>query len=405
MTLPLTKLATARGRLLDRATGEPLPNREIVYGVRVPAGDDNAPWRTAFGGTTKTDAEGKFELTGLVAGQKYHVNVPIGEKGRSQSVHTLVAAPDETINFGDVKLAPEYRPPTTDESRKAAFDVKGTPLERFENARRDAKLGRLHVLTILAPTKSALTERLFAMTREHDELKGNMDDFRTLWVATDDERRPAAMLLAKKLARDLKDDGPVLVVADERGEPVAVKEASLLQKDGVLDLAMVTNFLEQASPKHLDANKLLADALATARKENKRVIVQETATWCGPCWKLSRFLDQHRDIWEKDYLWIKLDHRWTGALDIAKRLRGKSEGGIPWTAILDDEGKVLITSNDKEGANIGFPGDDAASISHFTTMLRSTSQRLTEADIARLIDALKAAKALDGSTPRNATRH
>ena len=278
------------------------------------------------------------------------------------------------------------------ENRKAAFDVKGTPLERFENARRDAKLARLHVLTILAPTKSALTERLFAMTRERDELSRTMDDFRTLWVATDDERRPAAMLLAKKLGRDLKDDVPVLVVADERGEPVAVKEASLLQKDGMLDLALVAKFLEDVAPKHLDANKLLADALAQAKKENKRVIVQETATWCGPCWKLSRFLDQHRDVWEKDYLWIKLDHRWTGALDIAKRLRGGAKGGIPWTAILDESGKVLITSNDKEGANIGFPGDDAASIDHFTAMLRATAQRLTEADIARLTDALRAGK-------------
>jgi hypothetical protein len=44
---------------------------------------------------------------------------------------------------------------------------------------------------------------------------------------------------------------------------------------------------------------------------------------------LSRFLDHQRNVWEKDYLWVKLDHRWTGAMDIAKRLRDKSEGGIP----------------------------------------------------------------------------
>ncbi len=111
-----------------------------------------------------------------------------------------------------------------------------------------------------------------------------------------------------------------------------------------------------------------------------------------PCWALSHCLDKHRDIWEKDYVWVKLDHRWTGAFEIAKRLRGDAKGGIPWTAILDESGKVLITSNDKLGANIGFPGDDAASINHFTAMLRATAQRLTEAEITRLADALKAAK-------------
>jgi hypothetical protein len=49
---------------------------------------------------------------------------------------------------------------------------------------------------------------------------------------------------------------------------------------------------------------------------------------------------------------------------------------------------VLATSTDKEGANIGFPNEPAA-IAHFSTMLRSTAQRLTDADIARLADALK----------------
>jgi hypothetical protein len=113
---------------------------------------------------------------------------------------------------------------------------------------------------------------------------------------------------------------------------------------------------------------------------------------------LSRFLDRHRAVWEKDYLWIKLDQRWTGAEEIAKRLRQqawKAEDGkvrqaqgIPWTAILDADGKVMASSTNEQGANIGFPGE-AANIAHFRQMLRATAQRLTDADIARLADALK----------------
>ena len=166
-----------------------------------------------------------------------------------------------------------------------------------------------------------------------------------------------------------------------------------MPKDGTLDGTGVRRFLEGVAPPHLDARKLLAEALARARQENKRVLVQETATWCGPCWRLSRFLDQHRGVWERDYIWLKLDQRWTHAAEVGRELRrGTAGGGIPWTAILDADGKVLVTSNAKDGQNIGFPSD-AAAVTHFAAMLRGTALRLTDADIKRLTDALRPANA------------
>jgi hypothetical protein len=105
---------------------------------------------------------------------------------------------------------------------------------------------------------------------------------------------------------------------------------------------------------------------------------------------LSRFLDRHRAIWSKDYIWVKLDSRWEHAQEIAKELRQEAEGGIPWVAILDAEGKTLITSNDSEGENIGFPSkSEPDGIRHFLKMLRSTSQRMTEDDFQTLQRALE----------------
>jgi hypothetical protein len=394
VTIPLTKTATAKGRLLDGETGEPMADREIVYGVNVPVGDGpNPPFRTAFGGSVKTDRAGRFELKGLVAGQKYVVNVTIEKDQSWRGVQTLLPSVGEAIDLGDVRLAPERRPPTVAESRNAAFEVKGTPLERFEAARKDVRLSRQHVLVIFANPADLLTEQFFALTRDRKEMRDTLDDFRTLWVATDAERLAAAQPLAKKLRADLRSETPpILVVADESGEPIAVGKDGALLRDGKIHGPGVREFLEGKAPERLDADKLLADALARARKENKRVLVQETATWCGPCWRLSRFLDKHRDVWEKDYLWVKLDHRWKNAAEIAKRLRKDAQGGIPWTAILDADGKVLAACNDKDGQNIGFPTDPAA-IAHFAAMLRSTAQRLTATDIARLTEALKAANA------------
>jgi RNA polymerase sigma factor (sigma-70 family) len=404
VAIPLAEVAALRGRLVDGETGDPLPGREIVYGTHVPnSEDDKSPFRTAFGGKVKTDDHGRFELTGISVGRKYQVSVTMGEGNQIswRPLHTLVAKPGELIELGDVKVTPEHHPPTMDESRRAAFDAKGTPLERFENACRDARLSLQHVLVILAPTKSELTERLFAMTRDRDELRPTMDDFRTIWIATDDERRPAAELLAKRLGQDLsKIAGPILVITDPLGAPGKTKDIAPLPKD-MFTVARVAEFLKDAAPRRLDAHKLLADALAQAAKENKRVLVQETATWCGPCWHLSRFLDRHREVWEKDYIWIKLDERWTGSTEIARRLHAEAwqpkEGtllqgqGIPWTVILDASGKVLNSSTNKQGMNIGFPSQ-AEGVAHFLEMLRTTAQRLSADEIGRLEEALKAEK-------------
>ena len=117
------------------------------------------------------------------------------------------------------------------------------------------------------------------------------------------------------------------------------------------------------------------------------MLVQETATWCGPCHLLSRFLDGNR-VWEKDYIWVKMDHRWIGARELMSELRDGANGGIPWFAILDSGGSVLVTSNavDTE-QNIGYPSEKSGQ-KHFKFMLTETRQRLTDEEIDGLIGAL-----------------
>ncbi len=146
--------------------------------------------------------------------------------------------------------------------------------------------------------------------------------------------------------------------------------------------------LDKHKTTPLDAHELLREALAKAARENKRVFIQETATWCGPCQMLNQLLQENRQ-WEKDYIWVKMDHRWTGAMEIMRAMREQASGGVPWYAILDAQGNKLITCNEpKSGDNIGFPsGEDG--LEHFETMFKSTRQRMTDQDIS---DLLKAAK-------------
>jgi len=102
---------------------------------------------------------------------------------------------------------------------------------------------------------------------------------------------------------------------------------------------------------------------------------------------LSELLDANR-VWEKDFIWVRLDHRWTGAKEIIDKFRDGAQGGIPWFAILDNHEEKLATSNDPStGKNIGFPSEPRGR-QHFKNILNATRQRMSETDVQSLIDAI-----------------
>jgi hypothetical protein len=110
--------------------------------------------------------------------------------------------------------------------------------------------------------------------------------------------------------------------------------------------------------------------------------------WCGPCHLLAQFLEQHRTIWEKDYVWVRIDHRWLNSEEVLDELRGGFQCGIPWTCILDSSGEILATSKGPGGDNIGFPSGREG-IDRFLAMLSQTRRRLSDDDLARLRSALE----------------
>jgi len=183
------------------------------------------------------------------------------------------------------------------------------------------------------------------------------------------------------------EDAAFLVV-DTEGHLMAATTAKQLWPGKTMDAKPLEAFLKQHLPPMPDAQKRLADALAQARRENKRVLVEESAAWCSWCHILAKFLDRHRSLIEKDYVWITVDPRFTHGKEIIKKLRPKPEGGIPWVVILDADGKPLITSDGPEG-NIGYPGE-VKEAEHFEKMLRTTAQHMSEDEIKILLaEALK----------------
>lgn len=373
-TIQVQPVGSALGRLVD-PDGKPLVGREVVYGVPVHIGDDNAPYRTSFGGTTKTDKDGHFTLRNLVVGQPYYIYVTT-EKDTRRGVGKVSVKDAKPADLGDLALAPPQKPLTLDDRVKGAFASKQPAHQRFRDAVKDARLSKQHVLLVLADPANAGTKEFFKLRYENEEVRRALDPFRIVAISAAD-----ATALVRNLNVTLDKAGaPLLLVYDTEETRLASSEAKPREE--------LLRFLKARAPAILDAKKVLADALATAKKEKKRVLVQETATWCGPCWALSRFLDRHRNLWAKDYVWVKIDHRWTHADAVMDGLKKGYRGGIPWTAILDADGKVLATSNDKEGQNVGFPSEQPG-IDHFVAMFRKTAIRLKDDDFTKLREALE----------------
>ncbi len=178
---------------------------------------------------------------------------------------------------------------------------------------------------------------------------------------------------------------PYLAVLDAAGKKVVEQETGSLEIGDKHDPNKVRTFLEKWKPVPLDANDVFASALAQAKKEDKRVFIRVGAPWCVWCRRLDAFLarPQIETILKKDYVVVKIDQdRMKGAKEVIRRIRKPTEGaGIPWYAFLDKDGRILITSTKPGAGNIGFPADPKAEIPYFTHMLKTTSSKLTNADI------------------------
>ena len=393
--LALKPVGTAKGRLLTLNTKEPWAGQIIQYGIRVPDENDRT-WSNRFGGQVTTADDGTFELIGLVPDWEYEMSMTSRSDGTIPFLGKVTAKPGESVSIGDVSPRPPrkpYVPPTLEERINESFGVAGTPLERNVSAQEKIKLVSQHLLIVFGVPDDPRIHRLMDIRFNDSDFGPFRDEFLFMAIPTDAARIDAANQLAATLNESLDSERSefLLVLLDSTGTKVAVADATDLSDEAGLSSERVFEWLRKFQPEPLDARKLLDDALVQAKEQNKRILIQETATWCGPCHLLSGFLDANR-VWEKDYIWVKMDHRDKGAEELMDELREGANGGIPWFAILDADGKKLATSNELQSKNnIGFPSEPSGQ-AHFGHMLNSTRQRLTDEEIRELISRLKPSK-------------
>jgi hypothetical protein len=406
-TIAMHPTASATGRLVDELRGEPLSDRDLQYGIRITRSVGDLEWHVVdFGGSVKTDAEGKFTITGLAIDAEYDLQAvserdDLGMAESTEDILKFKPKESKSIRLGDVTL-PSVPTGVTNWIDRSTPPTSEAPLEkRLKTKLRDAVLAEQQLLVIVAPKKSDICRRFAACYLGYDGLRPvteaerqksyrALQNFSLLTVdTTPGKPLEAAQALLKPLRIPLpEEDAGTFAILDQEGKLVAAAASGdLLDEDERLDTDKLLDFVSKHTRALPDAEKLFENALAQAKRDDKRVLVQVSGAFCAPCVLLSRYLDEHKELIAKDYVVVKLDDRFVSGEETIKRVRSDAnKGGVPWTVILDSAGQELATSTAKSG-NIGFPSTPEG-IEHFQKMLTSTAQRLTAEEIGKLVEAL-----------------
>lgn len=112
---------------------------------------------------------------------------------------------------------------------------------------------------------------------------------------------------------------------------------------GFLSLAAGAQPLPEKFDPARDAAKDVATAVALAKAQGKRVLVDVGGQWCSWCHILDRFIAGHADVRalvDANYVWLKVN--WSPENKNEKLLsRWPAIRGYPHLFVLDAEGKLL----------------------------------------------------------------
>jgi hypothetical protein len=180
-------------------------------------------------------------------------------------------------------------------------------------------------------------------------------------------------------------DEIVLLAIDGDGQQISSERIAVAGVDSAVQTAKA--FITQHAPPVRDARALLKDAQTEARKTGRRVWIVISGPRCGPCFRLARWMEDQHALLAKDYVVLKLmEGPDKGASEVSQELKQPVTAGVPWMAITEPDGSLLITSDGPHG-NMGFP-TTFEDLRHVRDMLSRTAQRLTADERERIVQSL-----------------
>lgn len=275
-------------------------------------------------------------------------------------------------------------------ARPNIYDEKADATQQIAEAAARAKRDHKRVLVQWGANWCGWCHKLHEVCSTNAELKKVLHDEYEV-VLVDVGRFDKNAELAEKLGAQLKGNGvPYLTVLDEDGKTVVNQDTGSLEAGPDHDVAKVLKFLNDHVAPRVDAEAELANAVAKAKSEGKLTFVHFGAPWCGWCKRLDAWLadPEVARALSTRLVDVKIDtDRMTQGAEVMQRIRGTTEGGIPWFALLDTEGKVVATS-DLTGQNLGFPATEGE-IEGFGQFLEKASFEPEAKE--KLLESLRAA--------------
>ena len=365
LDLKLSAMARYGGQLLNTA-GEPLAGRTLSLFV------ERDKYLAAK--DVVTDDEGRFLFPSVVSNVPLQLGLVETMKGnRVRHLEKRFFEPAEVRENTRVVF-------TSDDDRPTTTQPKRTLQKVVEQVVRDARLNHLHALFVIRGDESKATAELERRVLDYDELR-EVGEFHPAVITSRTQTEQAASLTERGWERPAAGE-MVLVAIGGDGQQLGTKRLATANVDDAFREA--SSFIRQHRPKPRDANEMLTAALDEAQRSNRRVWVIEGGSRCGPCFRLARWLDDHRQVLEHDYIFIKFDEvRDANADKVRSRIGNDERAGIPNHAILNADGKVLVTSSGPLG-NIGLPSGFEG-LRHFRRMLQDTARTLSPTEIDELI--------------------
>jgi hypothetical protein len=136
-----------------------------------------------------------------------------------------------------------------------------------------------------------------------------------------------------------------------------------------------------------NAQRKFDEAITLAKESDRKVWVRLSGRYCGPCLAMSRWLDDHNELLQKDYVMLKIDNSDANVEAVFKGLIKGRATGIPFYAILDAEGNAIADSISPAGS-IGMP-NSVDGKAYLREIIEKTRKRITDDEINQLIDSIK----------------
>ena len=425
---------SVKGRLLDWQGNELPKNWPIDYSLVLDGGftDEFIVFQARdakrmLGGSTSAGPHGDFTIHGLAPGWKYRLSCCPGTVVNNANepfvpITKFTTALTGTTRLGDVKR------PRVSTMEDAFLSATSSP-EQIEKCRQmaseSARMLDQRVLVVAGSRANEVVRGIRAVLAvdspvpwnpnppkspgdpewaktgpmappDGNALHSALNNFAVMGFDAGGPDSPTRAFLDRYQVGAPADGDVTLATLDIDGRLVTQTSGRQLFAGGKPAAKPLTKWLASNAPKLPDANRLRAEALAQAKRENKCVLLLETASGrpAEYCCRMSRYLEENKNLLEKDYVCLKIDVRYANALKVIGGIRDfdasefyrMGELSMPWMVILDADGHPAASGTSPRG-NIGVP-DTAQEASYFAWMLRATAQRLTDDEITTLVSAL-----------------